>query len=219
MSKGSHFHPATGGPRGVLLLVALGLVLMLAAAFVQRLNNPHLVKQVDPQQRGGMGQQGGMNPELGKLMQQVSENPNDLKALVHLTEHLVSDQQWDPAETFARRAMVVAPNDAQPAYLMGVILHNQGKHPQAAEALEKVIALKDEASVRYSLGVLYIYYLKNIPKGIEHLSAGLHDPQASEALKTSIREELEKAPMPQGGDAQKAAPAPAGSPAQGKTGK
>ena len=206
------FYPASGGQRGVLILLGLGLAIILVAALLQRINNPSLVTQIDPQraQQGGMGGEGGMNPELGKLMQQVSENPNDFKALVHLAEHLVNDQQWDAAESFARRASTVNPNDSQPLYLMGVILHNKGQHQEAAASLEKVVKLKDEASVRYSLGVLYIYFLKNSAKGIEHLTAALNDPQTSEAMKTSLREELEKVPLP-GSEkgAEKTAPKPA----------
>lgn len=216
MAKTS-FHPAAGSQRAVILVVALGLVLMLASTLWQRLDNPHLVKEIGPRgetgQSGGGGM-GGMNPELGKLMQQVSENPNDFKTLVHLSEHLVNDQQWDAAETFAQRAMTVNPGDAQPAYLLGVILHNKGRHQEAAEALETVVKLKDEASVRYSLGVLYIHYLGNTPKGVEHLSAGLHDPKAPEALKAQMREELEKAPLTdekhKASSAQPAPAAPAG---------
>lgn len=196
----SDFH-LSGSRRMVLLFMAAGLLFMLGASFLQRVTNPHLVVEA-PAPRGGSGGQpmGGMNPEVGELMRQVSEKPNDFKALIHLSEHLVSDGQWDAAETFVRRAMVLAPNEAQPSYLLGVILHNQGKNAEAAEALERVVGVKDEASVRYSLGVLYIHYLNNTPKGVEHLSAGLRDPKASEALKTGIREELKKASLPNGGE-------------------
>lgn len=217
MTKTS-FPPVIGSQRMVLVVMGLGLAFMLASAIWQRIGNPQLVKEIDTNasaSRQGMG--GGMNPELGKLMQQVSENPNDFKALVHLAEHLMSDQQWEAAETFVRRAMTVNPADAQPPYLMGVILHNTGKNKEAAEALEQVVKLKDEASVRYSLGVLYIHYLDNPAKGVEHLSAGLHDAKAPESIKTQIREELEKAPLPgekhkapaKAGEAAKTAPPPA----------
>lgn len=195
-----------GGRRWVLLFMAAGLAVMMGASFVQRFANPHLVVEAAAPRgvsTGGGPGVGGMDGELGALMRQVGENPNDLQPLVHLTEHLVTDQQWDAAETFARRAMVVAPSDTKPLYLLGVILHNKGQHQEAADALENVLRLKDEASVRYSLGVLYIYYLSNVPKGVAHLSAGLHDPAATAALKASIREELEKAPLPGNAPAKK----------------
>lgn len=49
--------------------------------------------------------------------------------------------------------------------------------------------------MRYSLGVLYIHFLNDPARGVEHLSAGLHDPKAGEDLKKGIRDELEKAPL------------------------
>ena len=181
---------ASGSARLILIFVGLGLLVMLVVSLSQRLANPHLIIQSQGDGGGGMAQQGGgMSPEVGRLMQQIAENPNDLKALVHLTEHLVNDQQWEPAETFARRAVVVAPGESQPQYLLGVVLHNRGKNEEAAEALERVITLKDEASVRYSLGILYIYYLNNTAEGGEQLSAALHVEEAPTALKPAIRAE------------------------------
>lgn len=81
--------------------------------------------------------------------------------------------------------------NSKPLYLLGVIQHNQGRHKEAAEALERVVKIKDEASVRYSLGVLYIYFLEDTKRGAEHLRAGLNDPTASEELKAAIQQELE----------------------------
>lgn len=186
---------ASGSRRMILLFMAVGLVFMLAVSLSQRLANPHLV--VEAQQRGGMGQAaGGMSSEVGALMQKVAQNPNDYASVIHLTEHLVTDKQWDAAENFARRAMVVSPGESQPWYLLGVILHNKGQNKEAAEALERAVTMKDEASLRYSLGVLYIYYLNDAAKGVQHLTAGLHAADASDALKKVIREELEKAPLP-----------------------
>ena len=187
--------PASGNRRMILLFMALSFIVMLAVSLSQRLANPHLV--VEAQQRGGMGQaQGGMSSEVGALMQKIAQNPTDYTSLVHLTEHLVTDQQWEAAESFARRAMVVAPGESQPLYLLGVILHNQSKNKEAAEALEQALTIKDEPSMRYSLGVLYIYYLNDAARGVKHLSAGLNAAEAPEALKKAIREELEKAPLP-----------------------
>lgn len=54
--------------------------------------------------------------------------------------------------------------------------------------------IKDEASVRYSLGVLYIYFLEDPKRGSEHLRAGLTDATASEELKAAIKQELERPP-------------------------
>ncbi len=198
--------PVSGGRRLVLLCMILSLLAMLAVSFVYRLQNPSLVVEA-PRRGGMMGQEagpgGGMDPEIGKLMEHLRDNPNDVKSLVHLTEHLINQQNWDAAEAFVRRAVVAAPSDPQPMYLLGVVQHNKGQHAEAAASLERVVSMKDDASVRYSLGVLYLYYLNDPAKGVAHLTTGLHDEKASEALKASIRRELEKAPLPNG-----ASPAP-----------
>jgi len=135
---------------------------------------------------------------IGDLMRQVAENPRDSKAMIHLVEHLVTVQNWEAAETFAQRAITLDVNNPRPLYLLGVVQHNQGRHKEAAATLEKVLTLKDDAAVRYSLGVLYLYYLDEPERGIAQLSAGLHSPEAGD-LKAAIRAELEKAPLPQQG--------------------
>ena len=106
-------------------------------------------------------------------------------------------QNWDAAETFAQRAVTMDVSNPKPLYLLGVIQHSQGRHKDAAETLEKVLSIRDEASVRYSLGVLYIYFLNDAKHGVEHLRAGLNDPGASEELKTAIKQELDKNPLPE----------------------
>ncbi|MDO5483565.1 MAG: hypothetical protein Q4F27_01525, partial [Desulfovibrionaceae bacterium] len=59
------------------------------------------------------------------------------------------------------------------------------------------LALQDDPSVRYSLGMLYLHYLQEPQRGIKNLSEALHAPTASEELKADIRRELEQhAPLP-----------------------
>ncbi len=190
--------------RSILLLMTVGLLCMFGIALKERVENPDLVIQVEPRMSmDAMGAMGAMSDmvagmgagapsEVGMLMQQLADKPHDVAALIQLSEHLVQGQQWTAAETFVRRAIEVNPQDAQAQYLLGVILHGQGKSEEAVQALENAVLLKDEASVRYSLGVLYVYYLENIAKGVEHFTAGLNDATAPENLQTAIRAELEK---------------------------
>ena len=58
--------------------------------------------------------------------------------------------------------------------------------------LEKVVALRDDATVRYSLGVLYSYFLQQKDKGRAHWEAGLKDPKISPEMRQAIEEELKK---------------------------
>lgn len=180
--------------RILIIALAVALAVMLGASLKARFQNPHLTVAARQQQGMGGGEAGEDAQTVGKLMRQVAENPQDLGALIHLIEHLVTAQNWDAAETFAQRAVTMDVSNPKPLYLLGVIQHNQGRHKEAAEALEQVVKIKDEASVRYSLGVLYIYFLEDPKHGAEHLRAGLTDATASEELKAAIKQELEKVP-------------------------
>ncbi len=187
----------------VLAALALGLITMLAVAMVQRVSNPHLV--VQGRGGGGMQQQsmnadeGGMpmSPEVGNLMQAVKENPNDVPTLIHLTEHLIESGELDAAENFIHRALSLEANNAQLHYLHGIILYNADRHDEAVKSFEQVVALQDNASARYSLGILQVYHFKNVEKGIAEFELGLKDPSAPDELKDIIRAEIEKAKNPQ----------------------
>ena len=183
-----------GASRPLIILLGLSLVVMLAVSLKERFENPGLTEQRQPRAASA---QDSAAQQIGVLMRKVAENPNDGTAMVHLVEHLIGAQNWEAAETFAQRAVTLDTGNSKPLYLLGVIMHNQGRNKEAAEALEQVLALKDEASVRYSLGVLYIHYLENPAKGVEHLSAGLRDANAPEELKKAMLLELEKTPLSQ----------------------
>ena len=183
--------------RVLVVVLALGLTIMLGTALVKRLQSPSLTEQrpqapqMQQQQQGG-GEEAGESDMVGALMQQVAKNPNDMDALIHLAEALMHAENWQAAETFAQRASVLDLNNPQPLFMLGVILHNLGRDNEAAQALEKVIPLRDDARVRYSLGVLYLYYLEQKDKGLACLEAGLKDPAIDAELKQAINEELEK---------------------------
>ena len=189
--------------RILIILLAAALTIMLFASLKARIQNPHLTVAARPQQGMAGGEAGEDAQTVGKLMRQVAENPQDIGALI-MIEHLVSAQNWDAAETFAQRAVTMDVGNSKPLYLLGIIQHSQGRHKEAAEALERVVRIKDEASARYSLGVLYIYFLEDPKRGVEHLRAGLNAATASAELKAVIQEELEKTPVPE-----EAQPAPA----------
>lgn len=132
--------------RAIILLLGLSLLVMLGVTIKERVSNPHLVTE-RPTAPQGMGQEQNL---LASLMQKVAAEPTNKDALMHLAEHLMATQEWDAAATFAQRAVALDVNDPQPLYMLGVILHNQGKPQEAAATLEKVVALRDDATVRYA---------------------------------------------------------------------
>ena len=88
--------------------------------------------------------------------------------------------------------MVAAPNETQPLYMLGIIQHSQNRNAEAAASLEKVVAAKEDPSVRYSLGILYAYYLEQPDKGLEQLQKALDNPNTPADLKKAVAEEVTK---------------------------
>ena len=185
--------PAYGMQRILLLCLAFAFAGMAAVSLWQRFMQPVLVVPADTRQmRAGRDEAPAGNvSEIGQLMQQIRQNPGDVAAMLHLAEHFVEDKNWAAAENFLRKAVVTAPGNPQPLYLLGVVLHNQGEHAEAAACLERVVNLRDEPSVRYSLGVLYVHYLQDPERGGQHLRAALAQPGLPDDLVGLIRAELD----------------------------
>ena len=188
--------------RSILLLITAGLVLMLVSTLSYFSANPGLVSHTTTgtQAAAPSGQQmptsAGMDEATQQgvmaLMQKLQKNPTDLEALVGLTEHFMHTQDWQRAETFALRAVVAAPNETQPLYMLGIIQHSQNRNAEAAASLEKVVAAKEDPSVRYSLGILYAYYLEQPDKGLEQLQKALDNPNTLRIPKGGGRGSHEK---------------------------
>ena len=122
------------------------------------------------------------------LMQKLQQNPTDLEALTGLAEHFMHTQDWQKAETLLYTALIgyihyEAPVEDQ---------HNQNRHAEAAASLEKVVSVRDDPSVRYSLGILYAYYLNQPDKGLEQLQKALDNPAAPDDLKKAVAKEMDQ---------------------------
>lgn len=183
------------GIRCLILILAVGLIAMLVVSLVERFKNPQITTVVQPINTDmDSGQaSSGVSAHIASLMQEVGKKPDDPDLLVHLADALMQQQNWDAAANFAERAMTIDLKNPQPIYQLGVIRHNQGRHSEAAELLERVVPMEDTASVRYSLGVLYLHFLADSRRAASHLEAGLKDGKASQELLDAIRAELDKA--------------------------
>jgi cytochrome c-type biogenesis protein CcmH/NrfG len=185
--------PVRGIQRIVLLFLAFALAGMTLVSLWQRFMRPDLLVPANTRQMSAdqdAAPSDAMN-EISQLMQKIQQNPGDVAAMLHLAEHFVEDKNWPAAENFLRKAVVAAPGNPQPLYLLGVVLHNQGKHEEAAACLERVVSLRDEPSVRYSLGVLYAHYLQDPARGGQHLRMALTQPGLTDDLAQLIRAELD----------------------------
>ena len=199
--------------RIVLCALLLGIGVMLAASVAWRLDGKPLVHEHAPaataqapaqmppaQPAPGTPdktkmEQAAQSPQamaIMGLMQKMKENPNDVETLLALAQTFAEQGDMEGAKDMIQRAAVATPADHRPPYLMGVVLGGQGKWQEAAGQLERSVALKDDASARYSLGVIWRYHLKDEAKARPHFDMAdklSHDP----ALASMIKAELDKA--------------------------
>ena len=88
-----------GASRALIILLGLSLVVMLAVSLKERFESPGLTEQRQPR---AVAAQDNAAQQIGQLMRQVAENPNDGTAMIHLVEHLIGAQNWEAAENLRR---------------------------------------------------------------------------------------------------------------------
>lgn len=179
----------------VVIFVALCLLAMLGASLWHRFSNPGLTVSRFAQGKSEEAAPADRNMvAIGQLMEVVARNPHDIQALLRLTESLMAAGQWEGAENFAQKALAEPGENPKAMYLLAVIHHNQGRHKDAAELLEKLLEKEDNPSARYSLGILYIHFLNMPEAGRKQLTLGLSSDGASPSLVQAMQEELGKLP-------------------------
>ena len=208
-------YPPDFRARIVLVAVGLGLAAMLMASLAQRFLHPDLTinkfgHQVAEEAAPAMEGTSSNMAAIGQLMAATAKNPQDRNTILQLVESLMAVGQWESAENFAQKALEL---DREPdfnprtLYLLAIIHHNQGRHEQAAELLEKLLEKSENPSARYSLGILYLHYLHDPEAGRAQMERGLASKDLSPGLRRAMQEELEKAGQ-KAGEASLPKPAP-----------
>lgn len=181
--------------KGLICFMALMFASFLFSSLWQRFTHPDLVISHMPEQsRPDMPMNEGMGL-VGQLMQKVAQNPQDLESTLKLAESLMSLGEWQGAENFAQKAVSLAsgnPEEIRPLLMLALIHHNNGKHEQAAELLEKSLEKRDDPIARYNLGILYAHYLKQADKGRDQFRQALSHEGIAPGLKAAIEDELKK---------------------------
>ena len=70
-------------------------------------------------------------------------HPGETRSPLHAAVEPHRAGRLDKAATLYRRALKQRPENAEALHLLGVLLHQQGKHEEALRALEKAVALED----------------------------------------------------------------------------
>ena len=184
--------PASGLQRSTVWAMAGIILLIFATAVGYRSLHPNLLTPLPPPGENATHAPSDTNERVLALMQQLQVNPDDVPALLGLTEYFLHLNDWKSAERFARRAARVKSDDMKPHYLLSMALHGLGQNEEAAASLEQALQIREEAALRYSLAILYAYYLNDKQKAIAQLRRGLTDPALPGRLKADMEEELTK---------------------------
>ncbi|GFM35782.1 tetratricopeptide repeat protein [Desulfovibrio psychrotolerans] len=195
MKNNSTAHSVHGGKMIVLALLGVSLLAILVTSFVYRTMHPHITEVVREQPPAQMpqngAQQGASTEELAHLMALMQEDPNNPDVLKQISDLFIRTKDWERALFFLQKAMVATPSDPQILYMHGIVLFNQDKPEEAAAAFESLLAIEDDASARYNLGIIYKHFLKQPEKAQEHFSALLANDNAEPELKQRAQQELE----------------------------
>lgn len=173
-----------------LLLPFMGLLLLmiLACALYSRFGDPSLVIRAGSQPEIRPAEAG--LEETGELMRALAADPDNAELAMSLSRRLLDAGQIQAALAFASRAHASAPDRPDAPALLGYLESRLGRYRQAAALLEESLKLEDNPRVRYSLGVLYAYYLDDPEAGRRHFSAALAHPRADADLAARIAAEL-----------------------------
>jgi tetratricopeptide (TPR) repeat protein len=99
--------------------------------------NPHFQKMQDAMKR----QADGKHDEARQLMKRVlRENPDDINALNLMGRICLSQEAFNDAEAFLRKAVGLAPDFAAAWAVLSTSLKEQSKFEEAIEALEKALS-------------------------------------------------------------------------------
>lgn len=160
-------------PPFVLLFMALCLLGMFAASFQSFLRPP---VPAAPAQRGSAATtadepsspaEGDISlalteqqaDTLSELMRKIQADPQDAEALTRIGESFLMAKDWVRSGAFLSRAIVAAPKDIRPRYMMGISLYQQERMPEAALVFQDLLAIKKDPAAQYNLAVIYKYHL------------------------------------------------------------
>lgn len=185
--------------RLVVAIVALGLAAMLVSSLAYRMGNHPLTRHIASPSapsaeamRDSVPQEAPdpQNAAIMELMQKMQQNPHDVDTMLEIATLFASQGNAESAKSMLERAALNAPSDPRPPYLLGVQLAQAGQWDEAARSMERSLSLKDDASTRYSLGVIFRYHLQQEEKArkqFEKAAAICTNPSLSSMIETELK--------------------------------
>ena len=168
-------------------ILAVGVISMLVFFIQFRMDKPSIAsKSKTGQQSRDMEKLGS---EIGKLMQRLEENPDDIQVLEKLSRTFMMMKSWDRAIHFWNRILEVDPGYTSARMQLAQCYYQKKNYQSAARHLEKVLN-QDPSHTRahFNLGILYKYYVDSGKEWKEHFRSVLQ----SGGVEDNVRERAEK---------------------------
>lgn len=144
---------------------------------------------------GGMGAMTGMGKmpaDMGKLMMQLKERPNDPDLLADLGEKMMEMGNWEAAENFLSKARVAKPADVKVLDLLAMSFVQREKWPEAVKLYEEIAKVEpSNTPAWYNLGVINKHHLGDKEKAKQYLQKAADTPFEDPELNKKAREELQ----------------------------
>ncbi len=178
--------------RYVIVLLGASLVVMLAVSFLFRMDKPGLkIRQMPRSAMGGQGMGGDQMGQVGKLMRQLGDKPNDPDLLLQLAEFFMSSQDWDNAQTFLTRALVAKPGDLRTLHHFALTQFQKQQYAEAAQTFQQILAIEpDSAIAQFNLGLIYGRFLNKPDQARALLQQAAGSPKATAEVKKNAQSEL-----------------------------
>ena len=176
------------------------LVLKLAAGLYQRVANHSLEYHLDhsdsqaaaamppPASTPSSENAVTLTPEsmekLGKAMQDLREQPENVEIHMYIADIFVRNQDWHNAVKFMERAVNTAPDNARAWHAYGLVLFGHKDFEQSARAFERALVLDpDNTDAMANLVTLYGRELRQPEKAAELAGKILSSHQDGEKAK------------------------------------
>ena len=190
------------------LLVAIGLFLatIFVSSLMYRMEHGSLKVHINQPQRpaamnegappagmeGAQEQEHGAMSGVGGMMEALKENPDDLNLLLGLSQRFLANQNWETAEVFLKRAMVINPGEPRILNLLGMTAFQREQYEDAADYYSRAAAMNaTDYLSRFNLGMIYANFLGRPDKGKMYFQEVLEVAPQDEEVRVRAREELE----------------------------
>lgn len=177
----------------VLVFLLAGLIVMLFATVVYRVEHPSIVQHEERRQMPGgseMEKMGGMG-NISALMKTLQEHPEDQDTMRALGMAFMDMQAWEKSLSFWDMILKNAAPDVMALNQKGICLFELKRYAEAADQFERMLAAEPQNHhAHYNLGILYKHYLEQPDKATSHFQTVVDAQGNDTELMESAKREL-----------------------------